>query len=199
VGRPNHHGINLGARHSDRRKARILDHRCHTRAPHRSKSRSVRRKLDSGQDVQHYLDVRKKRPEKNMTFTPLGLTPLIGVWDMPTALAFYRDLLGFAVVFASPEVETAEGRFSHYMWLRFGAAEIMLNTQYDSNERPTQPPAKRSQDAVFYIGCADVDLAYQELTDRGLKAKPPKMASYGLKLFSVEDPDGYTIVFQEVR
>jgi hypothetical protein len=25
------------------------------------------------------------------------------------------------------------------------------------------------------------------------------VAPYGLKLFSVEDPDGYTIVFQEVR
>jgi glyoxylase I family protein len=75
-----------------------------------------------------------------MTFSPLGLTPLIGVFDMPTALAFYRDLLGFTVVSASPEVETAEGRFSHWMWLRFGQAEIMLNTQYDSNERPTRPP-----------------------------------------------------------
>ena len=45
-----------------------------------------------------------------MSFSPLGLTPLIGVFDMPRALAFYRDVLGFAVVSASPEVETAEGR-----------------------------------------------------------------------------------------
>ena len=125
-----------------------------------------------------------------MGFSPLGLTPLIGVFDMPRALAFYRDMLGFAVVSASPEVETAEGRFSHWMWLRFGRAEIMLNTQYDSNERPLQPPEKRSKDAVFYIGCSDVELAYLELTDRGLKAERPKVALYGLKFFSVEDPDG---------
>jgi uncharacterized glyoxalase superfamily protein PhnB len=117
---------------------------------------------------------------------------LIGVFDMPRALAFYRDVLGFAVVFASPEVETAEGRFSHFMWLRFGGAEIMLNTQYDSNERPLQPPEKRPKDAVFYIGCSDVELAFQQLADRGLKAERPKVAPYGLKLFSVEDPDGYT-------
>jgi glyoxylase I family protein len=136
---------------------------------------------------------------ENMNFSPLGLTPLIGVFDMPTALAFYRDLLGFTVVFASPEVETAEGRFSHFMWLRFGGAEIMLNTQYDSNERPMQPPEKKSKGAVFYIHCSDVELAYRELTERGLKAERPKMAPYGLRLFTVEDPDGYTIVFQEVR
>lgn len=134
-----------------------------------------------------------------MSFSPLGLTPLIGVFDMPKALAFYRDVVGFTVVSASPEVETKEGRFSHWMWLRFGEAEIMLNTMYDSNERPEELPVeKRSKDAVFYIGCADVEQAYRELTERGLKAEPPKMARYGLKLFSTEDPDGYTIVFQEV-
>jgi len=139
------------------------------------------------------------RAGDDVSFSPLGFTPLIGVFDMPKALAFYRDVLGFAVVAASPEVETAEGRFSHWMWLRFGKAEIMLNTQYDSNERPEEPPAKRSMDAVFYIGCSDIDLAYQELTARGLKSERPKMTLYGLKVFSAEDPDGYTIVFQEVR
>jgi glyoxylase I family protein len=134
-----------------------------------------------------------------MSFSPVGLTPLIGVFDMPTALAFYREVLGFTVFFASPEVETAEGRFSHFMRLKFGGAEIMLNTQYDSNERPRQPPEKSSKDAVFYIHCTDLEVAYQELTERGLKAERPTMAPYGLKRFSAEDPDGYTIVFQEVR
>jgi uncharacterized glyoxalase superfamily protein PhnB len=134
-----------------------------------------------------------------MSFSPLKLTPLIGVFDMPSSLAFYRDLLGFSVVFASPEVETAEGRFSHYMWLRFGGAEIMLNTLNDSNERPLEPPEKTTKDAGFYIGCADIELAYKELAERGLKTEPPKLAGYGLNLFSVQDPDGYTVVFQEAR
>lgn len=134
-----------------------------------------------------------------MSFSPLGLTPLIGVFDMPRSLAFYRDLLGFSVVSASPEVETNEGRFSHWMWLRFGGADLMLNTQYDSNERPLEEPGKTHKDAVFYIHCSNVELAYEEVTGRGLKAERPKMAPYGLKLFSAEDPDGYTIVFQEVR
>ncbi|GGH04555.1 VOC family protein [Silvibacterium dinghuense] len=133
-----------------------------------------------------------------MSFSPLGLTPLIGVFDMHASLAFYRDVLGFSVVNASPAVETREGRFSHWMWLRFGEAEIMLNTIYDSNERPPEPPERRSGDTVFYIHCADIDLAYKELTGRGLKSKPPQMARYGLRLFSVKDPDGYIVVFQEI-
>ncbi len=134
-----------------------------------------------------------------MSFSPLGLTPLIGVFDMPTALAFYRNLLGFTVQFASPEVETAEGRFSHYMYLKFGGAEVMLNTQYDSNERPSGPPERKQRNVVFYIHCQDIELAYRALTERGLKADRPKMAGYGLMHFSVEDPDGYTIVFQEAH
>ena len=41
-----------------------------------------------------------------MSFKALGLTPLISVFDMPKSLAFYRDVLGFEVVSASPEVVT---------------------------------------------------------------------------------------------
>jgi glyoxylase I family protein len=43
----------------------------------------------------------------------------------------------------------------------------------------------------------DVDAAHQRLTRRGLEVEPPKMAAYGLRLFSAKDPDGYTVVFQE--
>ncbi len=130
----------------------------------------------------------------------VGLTPLIGVFDMLKALAFYRDLLGFQVVSASPEVQTPEGRFSHWMWLRLGAADLMLNTKYDSGERPPKPDASdflAHGDVCFYIGCSDVDAVYQQLTHDGLMVDPPKVAPYGLKVFSVKDPDGYVVVFQE--
>jgi len=129
-----------------------------------------------------------------------GLTPLIQVFDMRQALTFYRDLLGFEVVSASPEVETPEGHFSHWMWLRLGAAALMLNTQYDSGERPPKPDAAHvaaHADICFYIACSDIDAAHQPLTRRGLKVDPPKMESYGLRGFSAKDPDGYTVVFQE--
>jgi catechol 2,3-dioxygenase-like lactoylglutathione lyase family enzyme len=137
-----------------------------------------------------------------MVFSPTGLTPLLGVYDMPRSVAFYRDLLGFEIVTASPEVETPEGRFSHWVWLRLGAAELMLNTQYDSGERPENADPKRAADhgdTTLYVGCTDIDQAYAELTRRGLRAAPPQTAPYGLRLFSVTDPDGYSIVFQESR
>ncbi|EGY01519.1 Glyoxalase/bleomycin resistance protein/dioxygenase [Nitrospirillum viridazoti Y2] len=137
-----------------------------------------------------------------MTFAALGLTPLISVFDMPEALRFYREILGFDLVAASPEVQACEGTFSHWVWLRRGQAQIMLNTQFDSNERPAEnDPARVAAhgDTVLYIGCADVDEAFDELTRRGLHADAPTMAPYGLRQFSTKDPDGYIIVFQEVR
>ena len=39
-----------------------------------------------------------------------GLTPLIGVFDMSASLAFYRDVLGFEVINASPPVDTPPTR-----------------------------------------------------------------------------------------
>lgn len=132
----------------------------------------------------------------------VGLTPLIQVFDMPRALVFHRDLFGFGVVSASPEVETPEGRFSHWTWLRLGAADLILNAQYDSGERPPKPDAAHVAahgDVCFYVGCSDIDVAHQQLMRRGLKAEPPKVTAYGLRLFSAKHPDGYTVVFQESK
>lgn len=129
-----------------------------------------------------------------------GLTPLLGVFDMPTSLAFYCDKLGFDVVSASPVVETPEGRFSHWTWLRLGNVELMLNTAYDAGERPSEPDASRTAghiDTCLFIGCSDLDSVYVEFTQAGLEIEPPTMAAYGLRRFSLRDPDNFELVFQE--
>ncbi|TCV96387.1 putative glyoxalase superfamily protein PhnB [Luteibacter rhizovicinus] len=130
----------------------------------------------------------------------VGLTPLFQVFDMPTALAFYRDKLGFDVVSASPVVETPEGRFSHWMWLRSGNVDLMLNTAYDSGERPSERDASRiaaHSDTCLFIGCSDLDSAYAALIQTGLTIEPPAMSGYGMRRFSLHDPDNFELVFQE--
>ena len=109
-----------------------------------------------------------------MTFSPLALTPLIGVFDMPRAPAFYRDLLGFTVAAASPEVVTSERQFSHWMLLRFGGAEIMLNTQYDSNERPLRLPRYCNPCVLSHVKHR---IAKSQAKERGFKGlKSPRQA-----------------------
>ncbi len=123
-----------------------------------------------------------------------GLTPLIQVFDMPTSLRFYRDLLGFEVVGRSGESDDCG-----WVWLRLNGAELMLNTAYDEGERPLQPDATRKMghdDLGLFIACPDVDGAYEYLKASGVAATPPNVTSYGMKQIYLKDPDGFGICFQ---
>ena len=122
--------------------------------------------------------------------------PLLSVFDMPSAVHFYRDLLGFELVTHSPFY--AEGLF-HWAMLRLGGAEIMLNTAYDEGQRPPHPAPSRIAahgETTLYFGCPNVDAAFQHLLTIGLNPKPPSVAHYGMKQLYLNDPDGYGICFQ---
>ncbi len=134
-----------------------------------------------------------------MTLQLTGLCPLISVYDMPTAIAFYRDRLGFEVVEHSPEIDAPEGRYFHWAWLRLGPADLMLNTAHDEGERPPLPDADRvavHRDTGLFFGCPDVDAVYETLRAAGLQLDPPKVAPYGMKQLWLTDPDGYQLCFQ---
>ena len=134
-----------------------------------------------------------------MTLKLTGLCPLIQVYDMPTAIAFYRDRLGFEIIEHSPEIDAPEGRYFHWAWLRLGPADLMLNTAYDEDERPLLPDPARvaaHADTGLFFGCPDVDAAYEALRAAGLELDPPKIAPYGMKQLLLVDPDGYQLCFQ---
>jgi glyoxylase I family protein len=125
------------------------------------------------------------------------LVPLLQVYDMPTSLRFYRDKLGFTVAATSPEMGDD---YFHWVMLRLGEAELMLNTAFESNdERPPKPEAARVAahgDTGLFFACPDVDGAYQELRSKGVEANAPTVAPYGMKQLYLRDPDGYELCFQ---
>ena len=125
-----------------------------------------------------------------------GLCPLIQVYDMPASVRFYRDLLGFEVLSTSPLRSKDD---SDWVWLKRDGTELMLNTRYEFDNRPTAPdPAcvAAHDDTCFYIGCPDVDAAYKYLRGKGIDVKEPKIAPYGMKQLYLKDPDGFGICFQ---
>jgi glyoxylase I family protein len=131
-----------------------------------------------------------------MAIAMAGACPYFEVFDMRTSMAFYCDVLGFSVAQHSPFY--AEGEF-HWCLLRHEGIELMLNTAYDEGERPAEPDAARTRvhgDTCLFIGCQDVDVAYEELTSKGLKLKQPKVAPYGMKQLYLSDPDGYGLCLQ---
>ncbi len=122
-----------------------------------------------------------------------GLAPLLEVFDMPTSVHFYRDVLGFDLVSTSHPGD----RFD-WALLRLHGVEIMLNTAYEEHERPPAPdPARIAAhfDTALFFGCPDVDAAYRHLRAQGLDVEPT-VASYGMKQLYVTDPDGFRLCFQ---
>lgn len=125
-------------------------------------------------------------------------TTLLAVFDMPRSIAFYRDVLGFAVTNTSKPFTGAK---DDYGWalLRLDGVELMLNSMYENNLRPGEPEQARVAahgDTIIYFGCRDVDGAYAALRSHGLAASEPKIAYYGMKQTYVTDPDGYRLCFQ---
>jgi catechol 2,3-dioxygenase-like lactoylglutathione lyase family enzyme len=125
-----------------------------------------------------------------------GFAPLVQVFDMPTSVRFYRDLLGFEMVAKSEERSPDDFDWG---WLRRDGVDIMLNTAYESDSRPANPNPERiaaHDDLCFYMGCRDLDAAYEYLVGKGVAAKPPTVAPYGMKQLYFKDPDGYGICLQ---
>jgi catechol 2,3-dioxygenase-like lactoylglutathione lyase family enzyme len=123
-----------------------------------------------------------------------GMAPLLEVFDMPTSLAFYRDKLGFRVT-----GDSGQGDESGWVMLDLGDETIMLNTAYDDGDRPDAPDAARvaaHHDTCIYLGCPDVDAAYEHLKAQGIDGEPPSVAPYGMKQLYVTDPDNYNLCFQ---
>jgi len=129
-----------------------------------------------------------------MTLDIRGLAPLLQVFDMPASIHFYRDILGFEVVNTS-----GPGDDVGWALLRLNGVELMLNTAYESDQRPPVPDANRVSahgDTGLFLGCPDVEQAYVQLRIKGLDVEEPVIRTYGMKQLNVTDPDGYNLCFQ---
>jgi catechol 2,3-dioxygenase-like lactoylglutathione lyase family enzyme len=121
---------------------------------------------------------------------------LILVFNMPTALRFYRDVLGFEVKATS---DSAAGDAADWCYLTLGDADLMLNGMYEAHEGPTAPDPGRNaahEDTCLYFACPDVDGTYRHLRAKGIEVQEPQVAPYGMKQLYVRDPDGYNLCFQ---
>ena len=124
-----------------------------------------------------------------------GLCPLLQVFDMSRSLAFYRDLLGFEVVMTS-----RPDRDLDWVLLRRGDAHLMLNTAFETDERPPEPDPTRvaaHRDTGLFFACPDVDAAYAYFRAHGVDADPPAVQDYGMRQVYLVDPDGYNLCFQQ--
>jgi uncharacterized glyoxalase superfamily protein PhnB len=105
------------------------------------------------------------------------LVPELPVEDVERAQQYYRDVLGFEIGWLEPGKEM--GAVSR------GTAVIFF--------RRTRPPFAP---AVHWVFAEDLDASYEELKSSGAKiVEPLEQKPWGLRQFTVEDPDGNRFYF----
>ena len=130
--------------------------------------------------------------------TPTGLVACLGhiapffiVRDVPAAIAFYRDRLGFAVAYAGPDDDDP-----YFAMVRRDGVHLMLKAitpEVQAMPNPSRHPWAR-WDA--YVHTPDPDALADELTARGVAFREPLgVNSDRLRGFEIMDADGYVLYF----
>lgn len=125
-----------------------------------------------------------------------ALVPELAVADIAVSLAFYRDVLGFALVYERP----AEG----FAFLSLDGNQIMLDQIGVGRTWATgnlEAPLGRGINLQMRVG--DIDVVLARLRGAGVSLfLPLETASYKIagttrrqRQFCVQDPDGYLLRF----
>lgn len=125
-----------------------------------------------------------------------GIAPLFIVTSVPSALAFYRDRLGFEVTYQGPEPEDI-----FFGIVRRDAAMIMFKAvgvePVPNYTRDVNKGVAR-WDAYLYV--PDPDALAAEFSSRSVEfSEPLGNTSDGLRGFELRDHDGYVLFFGRPR
>jgi len=128
-----------------------------------------------------------------MTRADIGrISPLFIVRDVPRALSFYRDRLGFEVVFQGPPDDVFFGI------VRRGDAMIMFK------DLGVDPLPNYGREPAFawdaYLDVPDPDALAAEFASRQVEfSQPLQDSDDGLRGFVLKDSDGYGVFFGRHR
>jgi catechol 2,3-dioxygenase-like lactoylglutathione lyase family enzyme len=132
----------------------------------------------------------KPRQENHVTRPNIsGIAPFFIVKNVPAALSFYRDRLGFEITFQGPP----EGVF--FGIVQRGAAMIMVkDVGVDPLPNWKREPGWARWDA--YLSVPDPDALAEEFSSRNVEfSEPLKDTDDGLRGFELKDADGYVLFF----
>jgi catechol 2,3-dioxygenase-like lactoylglutathione lyase family enzyme len=125
-----------------------------------------------------------------------GIAPFFIVRDVPAALAFYRDRLGFDVTFQGPEPNDI-----FFGIVQRGAAMILLKAV---GVEPVPNHTRNVHKGVArwdaYLHVPDPDALAAEYSSRGVGfSQPLQDTDDGLRGFEITDADGYVLFFGRPR
>lgn len=109
------------------------------------------------------------------------------VQDVEATAQFY-ETLGFQFKTREPARVTA---YLNWFWIDFLARD--QERQLERKEEATS--GNKGSDLLLYLSVEDVDEAYNELLEKGLKpSSEPRNRPGGIREFVLCDPDGYQLV-----
>ena len=120
-----------------------------------------------------------------------NIAPFLLVRDVPTALAFYRDRLGFEIMYQGPVSEDIFFGIVH----RDGAMIMMKAIGVEPVPNHTREIGQGSAPWDAYMNVPDPD-ALAEFASRNVEfLEPVHDNSDDLRGFTVRDADGYVLYF----
>ena len=127
-----------------------------------------------------------------MTKTEIsGIAPFFIVKNVPAALKFYHDLLGFEIMFQGPGEDDI-----FFGIVKRGAAMIMLK---DVGVEPIPNYTREIKKGIArwdaYLVVMDPDSMAEEFLSRNVEFFQPLKDDDGLRGFEVKDIDGYILFF----
>jgi lactoylglutathione lyase len=121
------------------------------------------------------------------------LTPNLVVANVERSMAFYRDVLGFAVQATVPEAPPFV-----FAAVQSGVVEIFLNAlDAAAAEYPAFKERTIGGTLTLFIDVTGIAAVYASLQNKVKVVMPLEKKWYGVTEFAFEDPDGYLITFAE--
>ena len=131
-----------------------------------------------------------------MKFT--DVTPNLVVADIDRSIAFYRDVLGFAVVASVPDAAPFA-----FAWMQRDAVSVFLNSVGSIQEHAGLAARPIGGTATLFMiveaddAASGVDALFAAVHSRAPVVMGLKTQFYGMREFAIEDPDGYVIFFAQ--
>ena len=125
-----------------------------------------------------------------------GISPFFIVKNVPAAMSFYRDRLGFDITFQGPGDDDI-----FFGIVQRGAAMIMLkDVGVDPVPNCTRDIKKGIARWDAYLHVPDPDALAAEFSSRNVEfVQPLKDDDDGLRGFEIKDADGYILFFGRPR
>jgi len=112
-----------------------------------------------------------------------GLTCALGVKSMDASVAWYRDVLGFELLY----------RLEDISWCELSTDVAKVNVGLSEVEEPGGKGG-----ATLTFGVADIEAAKAELDGRGVRQDGPIQEIPGMvRLLTFYDPDGNALMFYQ--